>query len=229
MSIVGTARGMHTEECVTRTEYKFTLYDMVAILNVCSTRSTKASIIMLSDSCDVLRTYIYILSYSMRERIEIYPHTYWLQYTTQSQFWTCAVPEAHRRPSRWVITAISYWLQDTTVSILNVCSTRSTKASIITLSDTCDVLRIYTELEFARANRKKSLILVTVYNTVAILNVCSTRSTKVSIIVMRDKCGVLRRYTELQCKIATAAQHRYFVWANTLYTQLQHHSPTWGI
>ena len=76
MSTVGTARNIHTDECVTRTEYKFTLYDMVAILNVCSTRSTKASIIMLSDSCDVLRTYIYILSYSMRERIEIYPHTY---------------------------------------------------------------------------------------------------------------------------------------------------------
>ena len=35
MSTVGTARDMHTDECVTRTEYKFTLYDTVAILNVC--------------------------------------------------------------------------------------------------------------------------------------------------------------------------------------------------
>ena len=50
---------MHTDEGVTRTEYKFTLYDTVAILNVCSTRSTKAPMIMLSDSCNDLRTHIY--------------------------------------------------------------------------------------------------------------------------------------------------------------------------
>ena len=61
MIIVGTARDMHTDEFVPRTEYdKFTLYDTVAILDVCSTRSTKAFIIMLSHSCDFLRTYIYI-------------------------------------------------------------------------------------------------------------------------------------------------------------------------
>ena len=149
-----------------------------------------------SSSCWVIvaisyvRIYIYSrLQYARANRI--HPHTCFLPYTTQSQFWTRAVPEAQRRPSScWMITAISYWLQDTTVPILNVCRTRSTKASIITLSDTCDVLRVYTELQYARANRKNSLILVTVYDTVAILNECSTRNTKVSI-VMSDNCGVL--------------------------------------
>ena len=69
---------------------------------------------MLSDNCDVLRTYIYWLT-ACHGRIEIYPHTYWLQYTSKYD----------------------------AVAILNVCSTRSTKASNIMLSDNCDVLCAY--------------------------------------------------------------------------------------
>ena len=69
----------------------------------------------------------------------------------------------------------------------------------------------------------KSLMLVTVYDAVAASNVCSTRITKVFIIVISDNCGVFRiyvlsystrgrieiyLYTELQDKIATATHYR---------------------
>ena len=86
-------------------------------------------------------TYLCLLSYIIRGRIEFYPNTYWLVYDT-------------------VIT-------------LNGCSTTSTKASIIMVSDNCD------------------LMLITGYGTVQYWMCAAPQAQKASTITLRDNCDVL--------------------------------------
>ena len=76
---------------------------------------------------------------------------------------------------------------------MDVSSTKSTKTSIIMLSDNCDVLRTYIcRLRACEGESNlASKVLITVYDTVAILNVCGTRSTKASIIMLSDNCDLI--------------------------------------
>ena len=91
--------------------------------------------------------------------------------------------------------------------------TRRTKAPIM-LSDSCDVLRTYiygVTASEGESNLPLYVLITAAYDTVAILNGCSPRSTKASLSMLSDNCNliILIAGGDSSCNIEFVQHHKH--------------------